>query len=194
MIDYPEVGPRNSYLIYHEEEESLVKHIKGLKQIRFWMTFGEAYIKHLEVFKSIGLIGLEPIKHKGMDIIPMEFLKDLLPVPSSLAEGYTGKTSIGVIIRGRKDGKPITKMLYNVSDHEQTNKEVSAQAVSYTTGVPPVSGAAMFFKGIWSGKGVFNVEQFPAKPFLDDVAKRGLPTTIIDLKPGDQDELFAVKT
>ncbi|MEZ5946984.1 MAG: saccharopine dehydrogenase family protein [Hyphomonas sp.] len=194
MVDYPQVGPRASYLIYHEEEESLVKNIKGLKQIRFWMTFGEAYIKHLEVFKSIGLISLEPIKHKGMDIIPMEFLRDLLPAPSSLAEGYSGKTSIGVIVRGRKDGKPLAKMLYNVCDHAETNKEVSAQAVSYTTGVPPVSGAAMFFKGIWKGAGVFNVEQFPSKPFLDDVATRGLPTTIIDIEAGDQDELFAVET
>ena len=194
MIDYPEVGPRKSYLIYHEEEESLVENIKGLKQIRFWMTFGEAYIKHLEVFKSIGLISLEPIKHKGMDIIPMEFLRDLLPPPSSLAEGYTGKTSIGVIVRGRKDGKEIAKMLYNVCDHAETNKEVGAQAVSYTTGVPPVSGAAMFFRGIWKGPGVFNVEQFPSKPFLDDVAERGLPTTIMDIDPGDQDELFEVVT
>jgi saccharopine dehydrogenase (NAD+, L-lysine-forming) len=193
-IDYPEVGPKDSYLIYHEEEESLVKHIKGLKQIRFWMTFGAEYIKHLQVFKSIGLISLEPIKHKGMDIIPMEFLKDLLPVPSSLAEGYTGKTSIGVIFRGKKDGKPLTKMIYNVCDHAETNKEVSAQAVSYTTGVPPVSGAAMFFRGEWAGKGVFNVEQFPAKPFLEDVAKRGLPWHVIDVNPGDQDELFAVET
>jgi saccharopine dehydrogenase (NAD+, L-lysine-forming) len=158
------------------------------------MTFGEAYIKHLEVFKSIGLISLEPIKHKGMDIIPMEFLRDLLPAPSSLAEGYSGKTSIGVIVRGKKDGKPLTKMLYNVCDHAETNKEVGAQAVSYTTGVPPVSGAAMFFRGIWKGPGVFNVEQFPAKPFLDDVAKRGLPTTIIDVGPGDQDQLFEVVT
>ena len=124
----------------------------------------------------------------------MEFLKDLLPVPSSLAEGYTGKTSIGVIIRGKKDGKPMTKMLYNVSDHAETNREVSAQAVSYTTGVPPVSGAAMFFKGIWSGKGVFNVEQSPRNPFLDDLAKRGVPTTIVDLTEKDQAELFAVKT
>jgi saccharopine dehydrogenase (NAD+, L-lysine-forming) len=193
-IDYPEVGPKDSYLIYHEEEESLVKNIKGLKQIRFWMTFGAEYIKHLQVFKSIGLIGLEPIKHKGMDIIPMEFLKDLLPPPSSLAENYTGKTSIGVIFRGKKDGKPLTKMIYNVCDHAETNKEVSAQAVSYTTGVPPVSGAAMFFRGEWTGKGVFNVEQFPAKPFLEDVAKRGLPWHVIDVKPGDQDELFAVET
>ncbi|MCA8900710.1 MAG: saccharopine dehydrogenase family protein, partial [Hyphomonas sp.] len=141
-----------------------------------------------------GLISLEPIKHKGMDVIPMEFLRDLLPAPSSLAEGYSGKTSIGVIVRGRKDGKPLAKMLYNVCDHAETNKEVSAQAVSYTTGVPPVSGAAMFFRGIWKGAGVFNVEQFPSKPFLDDVATRGLPTTIIDIEAGDQDELFAVET
>lgn len=194
MIDYPEVGPQMSYLIYHEEEESLVKHIKGLKQIRFWMTFGDEYIKHLDVFKSIGLIGLEPIKHKGMDVIPMEFLKDLLPVPSTLAEGYTGKTSIGVILRGTKDGQPVTKMIYNVCDHAETNKEVSAQAVSYTTGVPPVSGAAMFFKGEWSGAGVFNVEQFPAKPFLEDVAKRGLPWHVIDVPASKQDDLFAVET
>lgn len=194
MIDYPEVGPRASYLLYHEEEESLVKHIKGLKQIRFWMTFGEEYIKHLDVFKSIGLIGLEPIKHKGMDIIPMEFLKDLLPVPSTLAEGYTGKTSIGVILRGTKDGKPAAKMIYQVSDHAKTNEEVSAQAVSYTTGVPPVSGAKMFFDGIWSGAGVFNVEQFPAKPFLEDVAARGLPWSVVDIDENDQTALFETIT
>ena len=194
LVDYPEVGPKLSYLIYHEEEESLVKHIKGLKQIRFWMTFGEEYIKHLEVFKSIGLIGLEPIKHKGMDIIPMEFLRDLLPVPSTLAEGYTGKTSIGVILRGKKDGQPVTKMIYNVSDHAKTNEEVGAQAVSYTTGVPPVSGAKMFLSGVWKGPGVFNVEQLPAKPFLEDVEQRGLPFHVVDVPAGKQDALFSVET
>lgn len=194
MVDYPEVGPTMSYLIYHEEEESLVKHIRGLKQIRFWMTFGDEYIKHLDVFKSIGLIGLEPIKHKGMDIIPIEFLRDLLPVPSTLAEGYTGKTSIGVILRGTKDGQPAAKMIYNVSDHAKTNAEVGAQAVSYTTGVPPVSGAKMFFEGIWSGKGVFNVEQFPAKPFLEDVSARGLPFQVKDVSPEDQAALFSLET
>ena len=194
LIDYPEVGPKMSYLIYHEEEESLVQNIKGLKQIRFWMTFGDEYIKHLDVFKSIGLIGLEPIKHKGMDIVPMEFLRDLLPVPSTLAEGYSGKTSIGVILRGTKDGKPVAKMIYNVSDHAETNREVSAQAVSYTTGVPPVSGAAMFLSGQWKGAGVFNVEEFPAKPFLEDVAKRGLPWHVKDVDYGDQVPLFEVET
>lgn len=194
MVDYPEVGPRASYLIYHEEEESLVRNIRGLKQIRFWMTFGEQYIKHLEVFKSIGLISLKPIQHKGMEIVPMEFLRDLLPAPSSLAEGYTGKTSIGVIVRGRKDGQPAARMLYNVCDHEHTNREVGAQAVSYTTGVPPVSGAAMFFRGIWKGPGVFNVEEFPSAPFLEDLAERGLPTTIRTVLPGEQDDLFKVET
>jgi saccharopine dehydrogenase (NAD+, L-lysine forming) len=194
MVDYPEVGQRASYLIYHEEEESLVKHIKGLKQIRFWMTFGDNYIKHLEVFKSIGLIRLDPVMYKGTPVIPMEFLKELLPPPASLAKGYTGKTSIGVIIRGTKDGKPLCKMLYNVCDHARTFEEVGAQAVSYTTGVPPVSGAAMFFRGEWQGKGVFNVEQFPARPFLEDVATRGLPWHVKDVSEEDQAELFAVKT
>ncbi len=194
MVDYPEVGPRRSYLIYHEEEESLVKNIKGLKQIRFWMTFGDNYIKHLEVFKSIGLIRLDPVMYKGTPVIPMEFLKELLPAPSSLAKGYKGKTSIGVILRGKKGGKKVAKMLYNVCDHAKTNREVGAQAVSYTTGVPPVSGAAMFFRGEWKGAGVFNVEEFPAKPFLEDVAKRGLPWHLIDVSEDDQAELFAVKT
>jgi saccharopine dehydrogenase (NAD+, L-lysine-forming) len=194
LVDHPAVGPRASNLIYHEEEESLVRHIRGFKQIRFWMTFGDAYIKHLEVFQSIGLTSLTPIKHKGIDIVPMEFLRDLLPAPSSLAENYTGKTSIGVIARGTKSGKPLTRMLYNVCDHAETNREVGAQAVSYTTGVPPVSGAAMFFQGVWKGPGVFNVEQFPAAPFLEDVARRGLPTTILELGPDDQRALFEVAT
>lgn len=194
MIDYPEVGPRTSYLLYHEEEESLVQNIKGLKQIRFWMTFGEEYIKHLDVLTNVGMTRIDPVMHNGVEIIPMEFLKTLLPEPSSLADDYTGKTSIGCIFRGTRDGKPVSKMIYNSTDHAETFKEVSAQAVSYTTGVPPVSGAKMFFTGEWSGKGVFNVEQFPAKPFLEDVAKRGLPWHILDVKDGDHAELFAVKT
>lgn len=194
MIDYPEVGPRKSYLIYHEEEESLVEHIRGLKQIRFWMTFGDNYIKHLDVLQSVGMTRIDPVMYKGTPVIPMEFLKELLPPPSSLAEGYTGKTSIGVVFRGQKDGKPACKLIYNVCDHAETFREVGAQAVSYTTGVPPVSGAAMFFRKEWQGHGVFNVEQFPAKPFLDDVAKRGLPWHVVDVSPADQAELFAVRT
>lgn len=194
MIDYPEVGPRRSYLLYHEEEESLVKHIKGLKQIRFWMTFGDEYIKHLDVLQNVGMTRIDPVMYKGSPVIPMEFLKELLPAPSSLATDYTGKTSIGVIARGVKDGKPQTKMIYNVCDHAETFREVGAQAVSYTTGVPPVTGAMMFFKGLWKGEGVFNVEQLPPQPFLEEVAKQGLPWNVINVSDSDQAELFSVET
>jgi len=180
MIDYPEVGPRKSYLIYHEEEESLVKNIRGLKRIRFWMTFSDNYIKHLDVLQSVGLTRIDPVKFKGIDIIPIEFLKALLPEPSSLAPDYTGKTSIGTVIKGVKDGKPVTKIIYNVCDHAESNREVGAQAVSYTTGVPAVTAAIMILKGIWSGKGVFNIEQMPPKPFLEELAKQGLPWHVKD--------------
>jgi len=180
MIDYPEVGPRKSYLIYHEEEESLVQNIRGLKRIRFWMTFSDNYIKHLDVLQSIGMTRIDPVKFKGIDIIPIEFLKALLPEPSSLAPDYTGKTSIGTVIKGVKDGKPLTKIVYNVCDHAESNREVGAQAVSYTTGVPAVTAAIMILKGIWSGKGVFNIEQMPPKPFLEELAKQGLPWHVKD--------------
>ncbi len=153
MIDYPEVGPRKSYLIYHEEEESLVKHIKGLKQIRFWMTFSDNYIKHLDVLQSVGMTRIDPVMYKGNPVIPMEFLKELLPPPSSLGKNYTGKTSIGVIFTGTgKNGKPRRTMIYNVCEHQHAYKDTGAQAVSYTTGVPPVVGAMMLFKGHWGPK------------------------------------------
>lgn len=182
MIDYPEVGSRKSYLIYHEEEESLVKNIRGLKQIRFWMTFSDNYIKHLDVLQSVGMTRIDPVRFNGVDIIPLQFLAALLPAPSSLAENYTGKTSIGCIIQGVKDGKPVSKIIYNVCDHAACNKEVKAQAISYTTGVPAVTGAIMMMKGIWKGQGVFNVEQLPSKPFLDEVAKQGLPWHVKDVQ------------
>ena len=194
MIDYPEVGPRKSYLIYHEEEESLVQNIKGLKQIRFWMTFSDNYIKHLDVLQSVGMTRIDPVMYKGTPVIPMEFLKELLPPPSSLGENYTGRTSIGCIIDGAKDGKRKTVLIYNVCDHAQCYKETKAQAVSYTTGVPPVVGAIQMFQGAWTGKGVFNVEQLPSKPFLDELAKQGLPWHVLDMTPADQAELFAVRT
>lgn len=181
MIDYPEVGPRKSYLIYHEEEESLVQNIRGLKQIRFWMTFSDNYIKHLEVLQNVGMTRIDPIMYNGMEIIPLQFLKALLPEPSSLAENYTGKTSIGCIIRGVKDGKPSAYILYNVCDHAACSREINAQAVSYTTGVPAVTGAMMMMKGIWSGKGVFNVEQLAPEPFLEEVARQGLPWKAVKL-------------
>ena len=199
MIDYPEVGPRKSYLIYHEEEESLVQNIRGLKQIRFWMTFSDNYIKHLEVLQNVGMTRIDPVMYKGHPVIPMEFLKELLPAPSSLGENYTGRTSIGVIARGRKAGKPKTAIIYNVCEHAECYRETGAQAVSYTTGVPPAVGAMMLFQGHWkvpdgSKGGVFNVEQLPPKPFLDEVAKQGLPWHVKEITLADQQELFAVKT
>ena len=193
MIDYPEVGPRKSYLIYHEEEESLVENIKGLKQIRFWMTFSDNYIKHLDVLQSVGMTRIDPVMYKGNPVIPMEFLKELLPPPSSLGANYTGRTSIGCIIDGRKDGKKKTVLIYNVCEHADCYKETQAQAVSYTTGVPPVVGAMMMFKGHWKGKGVFNVEQLPSKPFMDEIGKQGLPWHLKEITHADQKELFAVK-
>jgi saccharopine dehydrogenase (NAD+, L-lysine-forming) len=191
MVDYPEVGPKKSYLIYHEEEESLVKHIKGLKQIRFWMTFSDNYIKHLDVLQNVGMTRIDPVIYNGVEIIPLQFLKALLPEPSSLAENYTGKTSIGCIFEGVKDGKVVRKFIYNVCDHAKTNDEIKAQAVSYTTGVPAVVGAMMMFKGIWKDAGVFNVEQLPPEPFMEEVAKQGLPWHVKDLDVATEKELKA---
>jgi saccharopine dehydrogenase (NAD+, L-lysine forming) len=194
MIDYPEVGPRKSYLIYHEEEESLVENIKGLKQIRFWMTFSDNYIKHLDVLQNVGMTRIDPVMYKGNPVIPMEFLKELLPPPSSLGANYTGRTSIGCIFTGQKDGKPKRAIIYNVCEHKDCYKETSAQAVSYTTGVPPVVGAMMLFKGHWKGAGVFNVEQLPSKPFMDEIGKQGLPWHMKEMTATEQKDLFAVKT
>lgn len=194
MIDYPEVGPRKSYLIYHEEEESLVQNIRGLKQIRFWMTFSDNYIKHLEVLQNVGMTRIDPVMYKGNPVIPMEFLKELLPPPSSLGENYSGRTSIGCIFTGKKDGQDKRAIIYNVCDHADCYKETGAQAVSYTTGVPPVVGAMMLFKGEWKGAGVFNVEQLPSKPFMDEIGKQGLPWHMREMAAEEQGELFAVKT
>lgn len=180
-IDFPDVGPRKAYLIYHEEEESLVKHIRGLRRIRFWMTFSDNYIKHLEVLQNVGMTRIDAIDYEGTKIIPLQFLKALLPEPSSLAENYTGKTSIGVIIQGLKDGERRKTIIYNVCDHAETNRELGAQAVSYTTGVPAITGAMMVIKGLWAGHGVFNVEQLPPAPFLAEVARQGLPWHVRDL-------------
>ncbi len=192
MIDYPEVGERKSYLIYHEEEESLVQNIRGLKQIRFWMTFSDNYIKHLEVLQNVGMTRIDPVMYNGVEIIPLQFLKALLPEPSSLAENYTGKTSIGCIFNGLKDGKEVSYIVYNVCDHAACSAEIGAQAVSYTTGVPAVTGAMMMLKGIWSGAGVFNVEQLDPEPFLEEVARQGLPWQAVKLDEQAYAELKAI--
>jgi saccharopine dehydrogenase (NAD+, L-lysine forming) len=191
MIDYPEVGPKKSYLLYHEELESIVENIAHLKRIRFWMTFSDNYIKHLEVLQNVGMTRIDPVLYNGVEIIPLQFLKALLPEPSSLAENYTGKTSIGCIIQGIKDGQNKRYLIYNVCDHAVCNKEVGAQAVSYTTGVPAVVGAKMMLTKKWAGKGVMNVEQFDPDPFLEELAKQGLPWHVRELDPVSQDEVVA---
>jgi saccharopine dehydrogenase (NAD+, L-lysine-forming) len=175
IFDYPGVGEKNSFLLYHEELESLAKNLKGLKRIRFWMTFGESYLKHLEVLQNVGMTRIDPVEFGGHKIVPIQFLRALLPDPASLAPGYTGKTSIGCLCEGVKAGKPKRYFIYNICDHAETYNEVRAQAISYTTGVPAVTGAMMMVTGAWKGAGVFNMEELDPDPFLADVAKRGLP-------------------
>jgi len=174
-FDFPAVGERKAFLLYHEELESLVKHIDGLKRIRFWMTFGDEYLTHLRVLQNVGMTRIDPIEYEGREIVPIQFLKALLPDPSTLGENYTGKTSIGCLIEGRKNGEPRNVFIYNVCDHEESWEEVRAQAVSYTTGVPTMVGAKMLLTKQWRGNGVFNVEQFDPDPFLEELAVRGLP-------------------
>ncbi len=179
--DYPEVGVKPSYLLYHEELESLSKNIKGLKRIRFFMTFGDAYIQHMNCLQNVGMLGIEPVEHQGQKIIPIEFLKTLLPDPASLGPRTVGKTNIGCIIEGIKDGKPRKVYIYNVCDHQECYRETGAQAVSYTTGVPAMIGSKLLYKGVWKNKGVFNIEEFDAKPFMDELMTQGLPWKILEL-------------
>ncbi len=175
LFDYPGVGEKKSFLLYHEELESLVKNLKGLKRIRFWMTFGESYLKHLEVLGNVGMTRIDAVEFNGHKIVPIQFLRALLPDPASLAENYSGKTSIGCLCEGIKNGEKKRYFIYNICDHAETYKEVRAQAISYTTGVPAVTGAVMMVTKKWSGKGVFNMEQMDPDAFLEDLAKRGLP-------------------
>ena len=179
--DYPEVGVKPSYLLYHEELESLCKNIKGLKRIRFFMTFGDSYIQHMNCLQNVGMLGIEPVMHKGVEITPIEFLTTLLPDPASLGPRTVGKTNIGCIIEGIKDGKKKKVYIYNICDHQECYKETGAQAVSYTTGVPAMIGSKMIYKGIWDGKGVFNIEEFDANPFMEELMTQGLPWKILDL-------------
>ncbi|MCX4241370.1 saccharopine dehydrogenase family protein [Paraliomyxa miuraensis] len=181
MFDFPGVGERKAFLLYHEELESLVQNIPGLQRIRFWMTFGEEYLTHLRVLGNVGLTSIEPIEFQGHKIVPLQFLKALLPDPASLAQGYTGKTSIGCLVRGTKDGKPRKVFVYNVCDHAETYREVRAQAVSYTTGVPAVVGAEMILTGKWRRPGVWNMEQLPSEPFLSRLGPAGLPWHVQEL-------------
>jgi saccharopine dehydrogenase (NAD+, L-lysine-forming) len=174
-LSYPEVGPKNSYIIYHEELESLVKHFPTLKRARFWMTFGEEYLTHLRVIQNIGMAGIEPIDFKGKKIIPLEFLKAVLPNPGDLGENYTGFTSIGCRIRGIKNGKEQTYYVYNNCSHKAAYDETGTQGVSYTTGVPAMIGAMMMLTGEWKGAGVWNIEQLNPDPFMKKLNEYGLP-------------------
>jgi len=179
--DYPEIGPKDSYLLYHEEMESLVRHIKGLKRIRFFMTFGESYLTHMKCLENVGMLSIEPVEYKGMKIVPMEFLATLLPDPASLGPRTKGKTNIGIFAKGIKDGKEKTIYIYQVSDHEQCYAEVMSQGVSYTTGVPAMIGAKLMLEGKWQGKGVFNMEAFDPDPFMEELNKQGLPWKVMEL-------------
>ncbi|MCP9611123.1 saccharopine dehydrogenase family protein [Coprobacter tertius] len=175
-LTYPNIGAKESYLIYHEELESLVKNFPTLKRARFWMTFGQEYLTHLRVIQNIGMARIDPIIYNGVEIVPIQFLKAVLPDPGELGQNYTGETSIGCRIRGiGKDGKELTYYIYNNCSHHEAFLETGAQGVSYTTGVPAMIGAMMFLKGLWKKPGVFNVEEFDPDPFMEQLNKQGLP-------------------
>lgn len=188
--NYPEVGPKDSYLLYHEELESLVQNIKGLKRIRFFMTFGQSYLTHMKCLENVGMLRIDEVEVNGVKVVPMQLLKELLPDPASLGPRTVGKTNIGCVFEGMKDGKARKIYIYNVCDHQVCYRETGAQAVSYTTGVPAMIGAKMILEKKWVGKGVFNMEQFDAKPFMDDLNVQGLPWKIIEMKP---EETYEVK-
>lgn len=174
-LTYPNIGVRESYLLHHEELESLVKNYPSIRQARFWMTFGQEYITHLRVIENIGMASIVPIEYNGQQIVPLQFLKAVLPNPQELGENYEGETSIGCRIMGVKDGKEHTYYVYNNCKHQEAYKETGMQGVSYTTGVPAMIGAVLLLKGIWKKPGVWNVENFDPDPFMELLNKHGLP-------------------
>lgn len=175
--NFAQVGKKDMYLLHHEELESLGININGIKRIRFFMTFGQSYLTHLKCLENVGMTSIEPIMYEGKEIVPLQFLKAVLPDPASLGSRTVGKTNIGCIFIGKKDGKDKTYYLYNVCDHQECYKEVGSQAVSYTTGVPAMIGAAMVLSGKWKKPGVYNVEEFDPDPFMEALSKYGLPWT-----------------
>lgn len=187
--DFPQIGPKNIYLLYHEELESLAKNIKGVKQIRFWMTFSDNYLNHLKVLQNVGMTSIEPIEFDGKQVVPLHFLKAVLPDPASLGSRTKGKTNIGCIIQGTKNRIPVTYYIYNVCDHEKCYAEVGSQAISYTTGVPAMIGAMMILKKLWKKPGVFNVEELDPDPFMEQLNIQGLPW-IEDFAPALIDEVL----
>ena len=174
-LNYPNVGPKESYLLHHEELESLVKNYPTIRRARFWMTFGQEYLTHLRVIQNIGMASIKPINYNGMEIVPLQFLKAGLPNPQELGENYEGETSIGCRIRGLKDGKEQTYYIYNNCSHQAAYEETGMQGVSYTTGVPACIGARLFMLGEWKRPGVWNVEEFDPDNFMAELNKQGLP-------------------
>ena len=174
-LNYPNVGPKESYLLHHKELESLVKNYPTIRRARFWMTFGQEYLTHLRVIQNIGMASIKPINYNGMEIVPLQFLKAVLPNPQELGENYEGETSIGCRIRGLKDGKEQTYYIYNNCSHQAAYEETGMQGVSYTTGVPACIGARLFMLGEWKRPGVWNVEEFDPDNFMAELNKQGLP-------------------
>ncbi len=180
--DFPQVGMKDMYLLHHEEIESLAKNIPGVKRIRFFMTFGQSYLTHMKCLENVGMLSTKPINYEGREIVPIQFLKALLPDPASLGPRTVGKTNIGCIFTGTKDGRKKTVYIYNVCDHQECYKEVGSQAISYTTGVPAMIGTALVVTKKWQGKGVFNVEEFDPDPYMDMLNEYGLPW-VVDENP-----------
>ena len=178
VYNFPEVGEKDMYLLHHEEIESLALNIPGIKRIRFFMTFGQSYLTHLKCLENVGMTSIEPIMYEGKEIIPLQFLKAVLPDPASLGPRTVGKTNIGCIFIGKKDGKEKKLYIYNVCDHQECYKEVVSQAISYTTGVPAMIGAMMIMNGTWNKAGVYNIEEFDPDPFMEALNKYGLPWKI----------------
>ena len=183
VFNFDQVGTKNMYLMYHEELESLAKFLPEIKRIRFWMTFGDQYLTHLRVLQNVGMTSIAPVLYEGREIVPLQFLKAVLPEPATLGTTTTGKTNIGDIATGEKDGAAKTVYVYNICDHEDAYRETGNQAVSYTTGVPAMIGAALMLDGTWKGAGVFNVEQLDPDPFMAMLNAHGLPWQVHDL-PG----------
>lgn len=180
--DFPEVGMKDMYLLHHEEIEALAKNIPGVKRIRFFMTFGQSYLTHMKCLENVGMLSTTPVEFEGHQIVPIQFLKALLPDPATLGPRTVGKTNIGNIITGVKDGKEKTIYIYNVCDHQECYKEVGSQAISYTTGVPAMVGAMMVVKGLWKKPGVFTTDEFDPDPYMEALAKFGLPF-VVDENP-----------
>ena len=174
------VGEKDMYLLHHEEIESLAKNIKGVKRIRFFMTFGQSYLTHMKCLENVGMLSTMPVEFEGKEIVPIQFLKALLPDPASLGPRTVGKTNIGCIFTGMKDGKRKTAYIYNVCDHQECYREVESQAISYTTGVPAMIGAMMLVTGKWNKKGVYTPEEFDPDPFMEELNRNGLPWKVVE--------------